>query len=232
MAASWTACWNFWRSRLSSSIVSVPTIERSEPSRTFLTIESTSLVLGVEEALGGVPDRLVVGADLERRDALDRDLDALPGDGVGELDVDLAGGELEPADLVEQRQHDRALAADDLEARSPPPSGARAARTDQRLVRAGDLVAAAEVRDEQDDDDDRRGRRRASRRRGSSKKSGTRRSLRRPDVLAGSPAVMRVAATGATISPVPAIPVTVTVVPAGDVDRWRSRCTRGSGPRP
>jgi len=42
LAASWTACWNFWRSRLSSSTVSVPTIERSEPSSTFLTIESTA----------------------------------------------------------------------------------------------------------------------------------------------------------------------------------------------
>ena len=35
------------------------------------------LLLGLEEALGGVPDRLVVGADLERGDALDGDLDAL-----------------------------------------------------------------------------------------------------------------------------------------------------------
>ena len=39
----------------------------------------------LEEALGGVADRLLVGADLERRDALDRDLDALPGDRVGEV---------------------------------------------------------------------------------------------------------------------------------------------------
>ena len=39
----------------------------------------------LEEAFGGVADRLVVGADLERGDALDGDLDALPGDGVGEV---------------------------------------------------------------------------------------------------------------------------------------------------
>ena len=67
------------------------------------------LLLGFEEPLGGVPDRLVVGADLERRDALDRDLDALPRHGVGEVHVDLAGGQLELADLVEERQDDDAL---------------------------------------------------------------------------------------------------------------------------
>ena len=89
-------------------MVSVPTIERSEPSRTFLTIESTASSLGLEEPLGGVADGLVVGADLERGDALDGDLDALPGDGVGEVDVDLAGGQLELADLVEERQDDDA----------------------------------------------------------------------------------------------------------------------------
>ena len=154
-AASWTACWNFWRSRFSSSIVSVPTIERSEPSRTFLTIESTCSSCGVEEALGGVPDRLVVGADLERRDALDRDLDALAGDGVGEVDVDLARGQLQLADLVEQRQDDDALAADDLEPGLALAERRRPTRPDERLVRPGDLVAAAEVGDEQDEDDDR-----------------------------------------------------------------------------
>src|SRR4029078_4508804 len=40
------------------------------------------VVLRFQEALGGVPDRLLVGPDLERRDALDRDLDALARDGV------------------------------------------------------------------------------------------------------------------------------------------------------
>ena len=133
----------------------VPTIDRSEPSRTFFTIESTSVLLGVEEPFGGIPDRLVVGADLERRDALDRDLDSLPGDGVGEIDVDLAGRQLELADLVEQRQDDDALAANDLEAGLSTAERRRATGSDQGLVRAGDLVAAAEVRDEQDDDDDR-----------------------------------------------------------------------------
>ena len=60
------------------------------------------LLLRLEEAFGGVADRLVVGADLERRDALDRDLDALPGHRVGEVHVDLAGGQLELADLVDR----------------------------------------------------------------------------------------------------------------------------------
>ena len=128
LAASWTACWNFCRSRFSSSTVSVPTIERSEPSRTFLTIESTSSSLRLEEALGGVADGLVVGPDLERRDALDRDLDALAGDGVGECDVDLAGGQLELADLVEERQDDDAAAAHDLEVPACRPGPCRAGR--------------------------------------------------------------------------------------------------------
>src|SRR5437588_5605760 len=41
LAASCTCCSSFWRSRISSSMVSVPTMERSDPSSTFLTIEST-----------------------------------------------------------------------------------------------------------------------------------------------------------------------------------------------
>ena len=85
MAASWTACWNFMRSRFSSSTVSVPTMDRSEPSSTFLTIESTSSSCGVEESFGGVADGLLVGTDLEGGDALHRDLDALAGDRVGEV---------------------------------------------------------------------------------------------------------------------------------------------------
>src|SRR5881296_1310856 len=40
-AASCTCCRSFWRSRISSSIVSVPTSDRRDPSSTFLTIEST-----------------------------------------------------------------------------------------------------------------------------------------------------------------------------------------------
>src|SRR5579864_8501761 len=41
LAASCTCCSSFCRSRMSSSIVSVPTIDRRDPSSTFLTIEST-----------------------------------------------------------------------------------------------------------------------------------------------------------------------------------------------
>src|SRR5713226_9286493 len=41
LAASCTCCRSFWRSRINSSMVSVPTIERSDPSSTFLTMEST-----------------------------------------------------------------------------------------------------------------------------------------------------------------------------------------------
>src|SRR5713101_4051101 len=38
LAASCTCCRSFWRSRISSSMVSVPTIERSDPSSTFSSI--------------------------------------------------------------------------------------------------------------------------------------------------------------------------------------------------
>src|ERR1700694_4701957 len=41
LAASCTCCRSFWRSRINSSIVSVPTMDRSDPSSTFLTMEST-----------------------------------------------------------------------------------------------------------------------------------------------------------------------------------------------
>ena len=61
------------------------------------------LLLGVEESFGGVANRLVIGTDLEGGDALDSDLDALPGYGVAELDVDLARGEHDAAHLVDQR---------------------------------------------------------------------------------------------------------------------------------
>ena len=78
------------------------------------------LVLAVDEPLGGVADRLVVAADLDRRDALDRALDALLGDRVRQVDVDLARREVEPAELVHQRQHDDAAGPDDLELRGGP----------------------------------------------------------------------------------------------------------------
>src|SRR5258708_15757075 len=41
LAASCTCCRSFWRSRISSSMVRVPRIERRDPSSTFLTMEAT-----------------------------------------------------------------------------------------------------------------------------------------------------------------------------------------------
>ena len=82
----------------------------------------------IEEAFRGIADGLVVGADLERGDALDRDLDALAGHRVGQLHVDLAGGQLEQADLVDEGQDDDAAAAHDLEVLATVRAPCRAGR--------------------------------------------------------------------------------------------------------
>ena len=55
---------------------------------------------------------------------------------------------------MDERQHDDAAAADDLEVPRAVRALVALAADDQRLVRAGDLVAAADVGDDQDDDDD------------------------------------------------------------------------------
>ena len=123
------------------------------------------LVACVEETLRGVAQRLDIAADLERRDALHIDLDALARDRVGEPHLDLTDRQLQTADLVDQRQHERAAAHDDLDALvvdsrhelAPFVTHLGAARSghDQRLVRVGDAVPARDVEDEQRDDDDR-----------------------------------------------------------------------------
>src|SRR5437588_195229 len=102
-------------------------------------------------------------ADLERGHALDLHFDALAGDGVPELHVDLARGQLELADAIEQRAHERAASdhhLDALVARDRHRLAALIAhlRTagagdDQGLVGARNLVAAGDERDQQDEDD-------------------------------------------------------------------------------
>ena len=82
--------------------------DRAERALEDVLDDRLDLLVAVLEPLGGVADRLLVAADLDRRDALDRDLDALLGHGVGEVDVDLARGQVEPAQLVDQRQDDDA----------------------------------------------------------------------------------------------------------------------------
>src|SRR5205814_5038540 len=82
--------------------------------------------------------------------------DALAGHGVAELDVDLARGQLQPADPVEQRHDDRAAADDHLDALVTGMGnrlaalvvhlGAAGPGDDDRLVRAGHLVAAGDER--------------------------------------------------------------------------------------
>jgi hypothetical protein len=85
---------------------------------------------------------------------LDGDLDALPGDGIGKRHVDLAGRQLELPDLVTERDHEDATAANDLDGPLPAGTAITRPRDDQGLVRRSDLVAAAYERDEKDDDDD------------------------------------------------------------------------------
>ncbi len=120
------------------------------------------LGLGVEEALGRVAQRLDVASDLERGHALHLDLDALAGDSVAELDVDLPRRQLQPADPVEERHDDRAAADDhlhalvarmrDLLAPLVVHLGAARAGDDDRLVRAGHLVAAGDEGKDQHED--------------------------------------------------------------------------------
>ena len=71
--------------------------DRPERALEDVLDDRLDLVVAVQEPLGRVADRLLVAADLDRRDALDRDLDALLGDRVREVDVDLARGQVEPA---------------------------------------------------------------------------------------------------------------------------------------
>ena len=80
------------------------------------TLNPEELEKRIEEALGSVADGFDVTADLESRHALHGDLDALTGDRVRQHDADLASGQLELADLVDQRQHERAATHDDLDA--------------------------------------------------------------------------------------------------------------------
>ncbi len=75
-ASSATADANAARSRMISSTVSRPTIERSEPASTSRVNSSISVLL-VQEPLGGGADRVLGAADLDDRDALQVGADAL-----------------------------------------------------------------------------------------------------------------------------------------------------------
>ena len=97
--------------------------DRSQRSLEHVLDDRVDLLrLGVEESLGGVAQRLDVAPDLEGGHALDLDLDALAGDGVAQLHVDLARGQLELADAIEQRPDEGTASDDDLD---PLVSGVR-----------------------------------------------------------------------------------------------------------
>jgi hypothetical protein len=83
--------------------------------------------------------------DLECCDALDRDARYPVGDGIGQGDVDLARGQHQLADLVDERQDDDPPPRTTLRFWSRP-EPCRAGADDEGLVRAGDLVAAADAR--------------------------------------------------------------------------------------
>ena len=125
--------------------------DRAERPLEDVLHDRLDLILAVDEPLGGVADRLVVATDLDRRDALDRALDALLGDGIGQVHVDLAGREVEPSELVDQRQDHDASGSDDLELCR---GAHQATGPDQRLVRPGDLEPARDVGDQEHQDDE------------------------------------------------------------------------------
>ena len=101
------------------------------------------LLLLVEEAPGGVRDRLEVVGDLVDHDRLDADLDPLRRDAV-EVELGLVDVEREMTHLLEERQVERALADDDLEAEPRRVTLGAAMRVhagdDQSLVGLRDLV--------------------------------------------------------------------------------------------
>src|SRR5262249_29561042 len=110
------------------------------------------LGLGVEESLRRVAQGFDVASDLEGGHALHLDFDALARDRVRELNADLARGELQATDAIDQG-HDEGPAADnDLHALVPALGdslaaliadlGAAGAGHDQGLVRARHVVAA------------------------------------------------------------------------------------------
>jgi hypothetical protein len=134
--------------------------DRAQRAREGLLRERLDLLLLAEEALGGGADRVLVAPDLDDRDALDVQLDALAGHGVADGDHDAARGEVEHVQPLDERHDEDAAAHDHLlaaEVRGDE-AGLRvahllalAAGDDERLVGLCHLVAA---RDEQPHEDE------------------------------------------------------------------------------
>ena len=146
------------RSRMICSTDIEPTIERRAPARTSWVKVSISVLLA-QEPLGGGADGVLVAADLDDRDAVEVELDALPGHGSADLHRDAARGQVEGGEALHERDDEHAAAHDDLLAgqvggdltglRVAHLALALAAGDDERLVGTGHLVARGHQQREQ-----------------------------------------------------------------------------------
>src|SRR5690606_27007691 len=126
-----------------------PPDDGPERAGQHLTGEDVDLVLLAEEALGGGPDELLAAADLDDRDALERAADAVGRHRGGHRHADLAAGQVDDVEPLDEGHDEDAGAHDDLLAGGVVGAGlALAAGDDERLVGARDPDAA----DDEDDD--------------------------------------------------------------------------------
>ena len=88
--------------------------DRAQRAGEHLLGERLDVLLLGEEPLGGEPDLVGVAADLDDRDALDVELDALAGHRAADLHRDAAAGEVHGGELLHERHHEGAAAEDHL----------------------------------------------------------------------------------------------------------------------
>ena len=154
---------NAARSRMICSTVSAAD-DRAQRAGQHLLGERLDVVLLAEEPLGGEPDLVGVAADLDDRDALDVQLDALAGDRAADLHRDAAAGQVEGGELLHERDRrtmppPRMTFCPERSVVSSPGLGvehrlALAAGDDERLVGTRHLVAAGHEQHQQDEEDD------------------------------------------------------------------------------
>ena len=136
--------------------------DRAERTGEHLLREGLDLVLLGEEALARGADLVLVAADLDDRDAVEVELDALARHRTTDCDRDAPAGEVEDVEALYERHDERAAAHDDPLAgevlgHDPGAVGelfAAGAGDDEGLVGAGDLVARDDDDRQQHDDGD------------------------------------------------------------------------------